>query len=40
MARSMFRKDANFTASMAFQFSSTNRVFEWGILLAVPNQRA
>jgi uncharacterized protein len=40
LARSMFRKDANFTASMAFQFSSTNLVFELGILLAGPNQRA
>ena len=31
----MFRKGANFTASMAFQFASTNLVLELGILLAV-----
>ena len=35
LARSMFRKGANFTASMAFQFASTNLVLELGILLAV-----
>lgn len=35
MARSMFCKGANFTASMAFQFASTNLVLELGILLAV-----
>jgi uncharacterized protein len=35
MARSMFRKGANFTAAMAFQFASTNLVVELGILLAV-----
>jgi uncharacterized membrane protein YraQ (UPF0718 family) len=35
LARSMFRKGANFTASMAFQFASTNLVIELGILLAV-----
>lgn len=35
LARSMFRKDANFTAAMAFQFASTNLVLELGILLAV-----
>jgi uncharacterized membrane protein YraQ (UPF0718 family) len=35
LARSMFRKGANFTASMAFQFASTNLVMELGILLAV-----
>jgi uncharacterized protein len=35
IARSMFRKGANFTASMAFQFASTNLVLELGILLAV-----
>src|ERR1700734_1016367 len=35
LARSMFRKDANFTAAMAFQFASTNLVLELGILLAM-----
>jgi uncharacterized protein len=35
LARSMFRKRANFTAAMAFQFASTNLVLELGILLAV-----
>ncbi len=35
LARSMFKKGANFTASMAFQFASTNLVMELGILLAV-----
>jgi uncharacterized membrane protein YraQ (UPF0718 family) len=35
LARSMFRKGANFTSSMAFQFASTNLVIELGILLAV-----
>jgi hypothetical protein len=35
LARSMFRKGANFTTSMAFQFASTNLVLELGILLAV-----
>jgi uncharacterized protein len=35
LARSLFRKGANFTASMAFQFASTNLVLELGILLAV-----
>jgi hypothetical protein len=35
LARSMFRKGANFTAAMAFQFASTNLVVELGILLAV-----
>ena len=35
LARSMFRKGANFTAAMAFQFASTNLVIELGILLAV-----
>ncbi len=35
LARSMFRKGANFTAAMAFQFASTNLVAELGILLAV-----
>jgi len=35
LARSMFNKGANFTASMVFQFASTNLVLELGILLAV-----
>jgi uncharacterized membrane protein YraQ (UPF0718 family) len=35
LARSMFNKGADFTASMVFQFASTNLVLELGILLAV-----
>src|SRR5258708_3278842 len=35
LARSMFRKGANFTAAMPFQFASTNLVLELSILLAV-----
>jgi uncharacterized membrane protein YraQ (UPF0718 family) len=35
LARSMFKKGANFTAAMVFQFASTNLVLELGILLAV-----
>jgi uncharacterized protein len=35
LARSLFRKGANFTSSMAFQFASTNLVVELGIILAV-----
>src|SRR5215469_6023173 len=35
LARAMFRKGANFTAAMVFQFDSTNLVLELGILLAV-----
>src|SRR5256712_11088608 len=35
LARSLFRKGANFTAAMAFEFASTNLVIELGILLAV-----
>src|SRR5436305_3675674 len=35
LARSLFRKGANFTATMAFQFASTNLVVELGIILAV-----
>src|SRR5213594_3951455 len=35
LARSIFRKGANFSAAMAFQFASTNLVIELGILLAV-----
>src|SRR6266540_2217258 len=34
-ARSVFRKGADFTAAMAFQFASTNLVIELGIILAV-----
>ena len=35
IARSMFRKGADFRAAMAFQFASTNLVIELGIVLAV-----
>jgi uncharacterized protein len=35
LARSMFRKGANFTAAMAFQFASTNLVIELGIIMIV-----
>jgi uncharacterized membrane protein YraQ (UPF0718 family) len=35
MARSVFRKGANFTSAMAFQFASTNLVIELGIILAI-----
>ncbi len=35
LARSLVRKDANFTAAMAFQFASTNLVIELGIILAL-----
>ncbi len=35
LARSLFRKGADFTASMAFEFASTNLVIELGILLAL-----
>jgi len=35
LARSMFKKGANFTAAIAFQFAATNLVVELGILLAV-----
>jgi uncharacterized membrane protein YraQ (UPF0718 family) len=33
LARSLFRKGADFTASMAFMFASTNLVIELGILI-------
>src|SRR3954447_1351991 len=33
LARSMFTKGANFTASMAFEFASTNLVIELGVIL-------
>jgi uncharacterized membrane protein YraQ (UPF0718 family) len=35
LARSLFRKGANFTSAMAFQFASTNLVLELGVILAV-----
>src|SRR5438874_7805165 len=35
LARSIFRKGADFTASMAFEFASTNLVIELGVILAV-----
>src|SRR5438128_3349241 len=35
LARSVFRKGANFTAAMAFEFASTNLVIELGIILAL-----
>src|SRR5947208_6512198 len=35
LARSIFRKGANFTASMAFEIASTNLVIELGIILAL-----
>jgi uncharacterized membrane protein YraQ (UPF0718 family) len=35
LARSLFRRGADFTAAMAFQFASTNLVAELGVILAV-----
>jgi uncharacterized protein len=35
LARSLFRKGANFTAAMAFEIGSTNLVVEMGIILAL-----
>ena len=35
LARSIFRKGADFTAAMAFEFASTNLVIELGILIAL-----
>src|SRR5258708_25024164 len=35
LARSLFRKGANFTAAMAFQFASTNLVVELGVIMAL-----
>jgi hypothetical protein len=35
LARSLFRKDADFIAAMAFQFASTNLVLELGVILWV-----
>src|SRR5256886_2131387 len=35
LARSLFRKGANFTAAMAFMLASTNLVIELGIIMAI-----
>jgi hypothetical protein len=35
LARSLFRKGANFTATMAFEVASTNLVIELGVILAL-----
>ena len=35
LARSIFRKGANFTAAMAFELASTNLVVELGIIMAI-----
>jgi uncharacterized membrane protein YraQ (UPF0718 family) len=35
LARALFRKGANFTSAMAFQFASTNLVIELGLILAL-----
>src|SRR5947209_16451291 len=35
LARSIFRKGADFTAAMAFEFASTNLVIELGIIIAL-----
>jgi uncharacterized membrane protein YraQ (UPF0718 family) len=35
LSRSLFRKGADFTAAMAFQFASTNLVIELGIIMAL-----
>jgi uncharacterized membrane protein YraQ (UPF0718 family) len=35
LARSLFRRGADFTAAMAFQFASTNLVIELGIIIAL-----
>ncbi len=35
LARSLFRKGADFTAAMAFEFASTNLVFELGIVMGL-----
>jgi len=35
LARSLFRRGANFTAAIVFQFASTNLVIELGIIMAV-----
>jgi len=33
LARSLFRKGANFTAAMAFEIASTNLVLELGVIM-------
>src|SRR5271170_794869 len=35
LARSLFRKGADFTAAMAFEMASTNLVIELGVILAL-----
>ena len=35
LARSLFRRGADFTAAMAFEIASTNLVVELGVVLAV-----
>jgi uncharacterized membrane protein YraQ (UPF0718 family) len=35
LARSLFRKGANFTAAIAFEIASTNLVIELGVILAL-----
>src|SRR5256884_6460741 len=35
LARSLFRKGADFTAAMAFEFASTNLAIELGIIMAL-----
>jgi uncharacterized protein len=35
LARSIFRKGANFTSAMAFEFASTNLVIELGIIMVI-----
>src|SRR3954447_4352587 len=35
LARSLFRKGANFTSAMAFEIASTNMVIELGIIMAL-----
>src|SRR6266481_9849405 len=35
LARSIFRKGANFTAAMAFEFASTNLAIELGIIMVL-----
>src|SRR5712691_10352819 len=35
LARSIFRKGADFTAAIAFEFASTNLVIELGIIMAI-----
>src|SRR6058998_2347710 len=35
LARSLFRRGANFTAAMAFEFASTNLVIELGIIITL-----